>query len=131
MNKQSWHQHSKVAPKAERTGHDGFVYDSKTEYQRYCYLNLLAKAGEIKDLRRQVKYPLQTKTTPPIIIKTANGVGQYTPDFVYVDAAGNEIIEDVKGYRDEASKFRIRVFEALYSKKVTIVKKKGKAWITE
>lgn len=127
----SWYQNSKVAPKAERTGQDGFVYDSKTEYQRYCYLNLMARAGEITNLERQVKYPLQTKTNPPITIKTANGVAQYTPDFVYHDKWGKQIIEDVKGYRDEASKFRIRVFEALYGVKVTIVKKSGKNWVSE
>lgn len=140
----SWYQHSKVAPKAERTGQDGFVYDSKTEYQRYCYLNLMARAGEITNLERQVKYELYARGAGGIgeamfddkrfavmVGPNCDKIAVYTPDFVYHDKWGKQIIEDVKGYRDEASKFRIRVFEALYGVKVTIVKKSGKNWVSE
>ena len=145
--KKSWNQHSKVAPKEERTGQDGFVYDSKTEYQRYCHLDLLKRGGQITELRRQVTFELRWKQggepaimvftnhyggEPAIMVgKNRDKVSVYTPDFVYKNKAGDLIIEDVKGYRDENSKFRIRVFESLYNVDVVIVKKENNHWITE
>lgn len=37
---------------------DGQIFDSKKEANRYKELRLLEKAGEIKDLRTQVKFKL-------------------------------------------------------------------------
>jgi len=125
----SWHQYSKRAPKAARTGHDdGFVYDSKTEMMRWFHLKLLERAGEISKIERQVSYQLSN-----IDVKVMAGkkVAIYTPDFVYLDKDLNKVIEDVKGYRDEGSKFRIRVFEAFYKQKVKIIMLKGNRWIEE
>ncbi len=144
MAKNSWHQYSKVAPKPARTGHDGFVYDSKTEMDRYYYLKLLERAGELRDIRRQVKFELYAvgtggigealngdKKTPIMVGKKRDKTAVYTADFVYTDVkTGDEIIEDCKGYRDEGSKFRIRVFESLYACRVQIVMKDGKNWKT-
>lgn len=147
--KKSWHQHSQVAPKEERTGPDGFVYDSKTEYQRYCYLKLLERAGEIRNLRRQPKFELVfgcgSDQTAVMVGKNRTKTAVYTPDFCYEKKecykSNNletgvilwpQVIEDVKGYSDENSKFRIRVFEAAHQCNVTIVKKKrGGQWIEE
>lgn len=39
-----------------KTEIDGFVFDSKRETERYQQLKLLEAAGEIVDLRMQVKY---------------------------------------------------------------------------
>lgn len=143
MAKKSWHQYSNPAPKHARTGHDGFAYDSKTEMDRFYYLQILAKAGEISDLQRQVSYELfayqttdqagySTKHKPIMVGKKRNKVAVYTPDFVYKNAAGETVVEDVKGFSDEASKFRIRVFESFYGQHVTIVKKvRGAGWVCE
>lgn len=46
-----------VSPKAQRTL-DGIVFHSKGEMERWAELKLLAKAGEIAGLERQVKFPL-------------------------------------------------------------------------
>lgn len=125
--KQSYNAHRRVAPKIARTGPDGFVYDSKAEYQRWAYLDLMQRGGLISDLQRQVKFELKSGDTK---VMTRRGIAKYTPDFVYMEN-GQRVIEDVKGYRDENSKFRIRVFEALYKCKVAIVMKKGNSWIVE
>lgn len=127
--KQSWHQYSKRAPKHARTGPDGFVYDSKTEMDRGIELKLLERAGEITDLQRQVKFPLSRGGDDPIVVMAGKNPAKYTPDFVYREN-GQLVIEDVKGYPDENSKLRIRVFEALTGHKVRIIKKvKGQGWV--
>lgn len=120
--KNSWHQYSKRAPVPERTGPDGFVYDSKTEMRRGLDLQLLQKAGEISDLQRQVKFPLEYSCScGAITVMAGKRPAQYTADFVYTEN-GKRVIEDCKGYADETSKLRIRVFEALYGEKVVIMK---------
>ncbi len=132
MTKKSWHQYAKRAPKEHRTSVEGFVFDSKTELRRWEYLKLLQRAGEISDLTRQETYQLSYNPgcgLKKITVMAGTRVSIYTPDFNYNDKSGNEIIEDVKGYRDEVSKFRIRVFEAFYDKKVTIVMMKNNRWV--
>lgn len=72
--------------------YNGMTFDSQKEMKRFIELELLQKAGEISDLKCQVKYELVPKTR----------IGQpvsYIADFVYLDKAGNKIIEDVKGFR--------------------------------
>jgi hypothetical protein len=119
--KRSWHSYQKVAPKPDRTGSDGFVYDSKTEMRRGEELRLLEKAGVISDLVRQKKFPLEFSCSCGAIkVLAGERVAQYRPDFVYM-AGGIQVIEDVKGYPDETSKFRIRVFEALYKQRFLLL----------
>lgn len=125
-----WHQNFKVAPAIERTGPDGFVYDSKTEYQWWCVLNLRQRAGEIRDLARQMKFDLVIK---------GQHVGDYTADFMYEerqkDGTWLRCIDDTKGFHDSLSKLRIKVFECLYDETVRIVKKDGRGknfrWVIE
>lgn len=64
-------------------------FDSGEEYKRYLELKLLLRAGEIQDLRRQVRYKLE-----------AGGVhiSVYVADFVYL-RDGKEIVEDSKGFK--------------------------------
>ena len=77
---------------------DGVTFDSKKEYNRYCELKLLERAGEIAELKRQVKFTL-------IPAQYANGkcierAVSYIADFAYFDYGSNElIVEDVKGYK--------------------------------
>lgn len=126
----AWHQNFKVAPVAERTGPDGFVYDSKTEYQWWCVLNLRVRAGEIRDLARQVAFTLVMKDRV---------IGKYTADFTYEerqkDGTWVKRIDDTKGYSGETAMLRIRVFECLYDETVRIVKKNGRGrnfrWVIE
>lgn len=66
---------------------DGITHDSRKEARRWSLLQLSAHAGEITDLRRQVRYPLHA---PGGIV-----VCTYVADFVYVQD-GATIVEDVK-----------------------------------
>jgi len=70
---------------------NGIKYDSEKEYNRYCELKLLERAGIIKDLQRQVEYELLPKQDGERAVK-------YKADFVYTEN-GKQIVEDVKGYR--------------------------------
>ena len=87
---------------------DGIKFDSKREARRYQDLVLLLKAGEISDLRMQVKYTLIPAQREPDTIGPKGGkkAGKviehevsYIADFVYKDKDGNEIVEDTKGFR--------------------------------
>ena len=67
---------------------DGW-FDSKKEYARWGELQLLQKAGEISNLKRQVPYELIPKDGRLRAIK-------YIADFVYTQE-GREVVEDSKG----------------------------------
>lgn len=68
---------------------DGIRFDSKKEAHRWSELKLLQRAGQISDLRRQVRHDL-----------VVNGIKicAYVADFTYTDeAAHRPVVEDVKG----------------------------------
>lgn len=73
---------------AEKTGSG---YASKAEARRAGELRLLQAAGEISDLREQVRYEL-------IPNQDGERAVTYTADFVYLDRDGQLVVEDVKGY---------------------------------
>ena len=74
---------------------DGMQFDSKREAARWQELRLMERAGEISDLRRQVRYELVPKLPGERRV-------DYIADFVYRDKDGNEVVEDVKGVRTQA-----------------------------
>lgn len=80
---------------------DGQKFDSKKEANRYKELVLLEKAGEIQDLRTQVKFVLihaqRDETTGKVIERECS----YKADFVYSEGE-KTVVEDVKGCRTEA-----------------------------
>lgn len=87
---------------------EGIAFDSKREARRYLDLLLLLNAGEISDLRMQVKYVLIPAQREPDIIGPRGGRKpgkllenelSYIADFVYLDKEGNTIVEDTKGFR--------------------------------
>ena len=137
MAKKSWHQNAKRAPKEARTSVEGIIFDSKTELERWEYLKLLIRAKEIFNLEYQKSYELKIPVICArefITVKAgpygSKRIAKYTPDFEYQDKSGNIIIEDIKGYSDDTSKLRIRVFEAFFQQKVTIVKKIRGKWVS-
>ena len=81
---------------AKKCEWDGEVFDSKKELQRYKELKLLEKAGEIQNLRRQVKYVLIPSQR--IDGKVVEREVAYNADFVY-EADGETVVEDVKGVK--------------------------------
>lgn len=70
-------------------------FASKNEARHYDELRLMERAGQIHDLRRQVRYvliPAQRDPKGKLIERQA----VYTADFVYKDNRGREIVEDAK-----------------------------------
>lgn len=107
---------------------DGMTFDSRKEYMRWCELSLLAKAGKITNLQRQVKFILFPAQYEPDTIGKRGGVKRgkliereccYVADFVYevpitmekmcfvngksesitVNCGFETIVEDTKGFK--------------------------------
>lgn len=83
---------------------DGFTFDSKKEYKRYCELKIMEAAGEIYGLELQKPFIL----IPAQYEKLPNGkrgkclerAVKYIADFCYIDAKTKKIIvEDTKGFK--------------------------------
>lgn len=76
------------------------VFDSKKEAERWLALRSAEYLGEISELRRQVKFEL-------IPAQVSNGeklrACSYFADFVYLNSAGETVVEDTKGYRRGAA----------------------------
>jgi hypothetical protein len=81
---------------AQRVEVDGISFDSKKEARRWGELKLLERAGEIRELRRQVVVPLEGRDGPLLARKGRQM--RITVDFGYVEvASGLTIYEDAKG----------------------------------
>lgn len=79
---------------------DGVSFDSKREAAHYQVLRLLQRAGQISDLRRQVKYDL---------IVNGIKVCSYIADCVYVDnRTGMTVVEDVKSAPTKTREYRLK-----------------------
>lgn len=78
------------------------IFDSEKEYTRWQELKLLAAAGQIAELKRQVPLVIQEafeyegSRVLPIV---------YVADFMYIQD-GQTVVEDVKGFDKKAEKYR-------------------------
>lgn len=82
---------------SKKTVVDGQQFDSKKEARRYQELLLLEKAGEIKNLSRQVKFvliPSQRDENGKVVERECS----YKADFTYEEGI-KTVVEDVKGFR--------------------------------
>lgn len=94
---------------AEKTVIDGITFDSRKEARRFAELKLLEKAGEIVELRRQVKFVLIPAQREPDTVGKRGGIIKgklierevaYIADFVYFDNDLQKVVvEDTKGIR--------------------------------
>lgn len=110
---------------AVRTTIDGVTFASKAEARRYCELRLLEKAGEIRGLKVQPKYPL---VFMPGAGRRSVNVGTYIADFWYLalDAQTRTeapVIEDVKSKPTKTPIYRLKkkMVEAIYGITITEV----------
>lgn len=95
--------------KNKKITRDGETFDSIKEYQRWRELKLMERAGEITDLKRQVKFKLLPTEREPVCEMSSQGKFKkgkiiergvdYVADFVYKNRLGFEVVEDVKGVR--------------------------------
>lgn len=92
---------------------DGIRFDSLREARRWSELRLLEKAGEIRNLRRQVAVPLQGRDGP-LLTRTGRQM-RLTVDFVYEDRALDwaEVYEDSKGKPTRDYEVRRAVAQAM------------------
>lgn len=97
---------------AKRTELDGYQFASKAEAKRYAELKLLEKAGEIRNLRLQSRFPLYVRSIQ---------VADYVADFVYqksqdatIPLEWADVVEDVKGVRTAVYRLKKRMVEAQY-----------------
>lgn len=96
-------------------GH-GEKFDSKLEATRFDVLKLREQAGEIRDLRAHVSFPLMVGDQL---------IGAYEADAVYVEvASGRKVVEDSKGVRTALFRWKARHFKAQYGFAITEVRKR-------
>lgn len=86
---------------------DGMTFDSVKEYNRWCELKLLERAGKIRNLKRQDKFVLIPAQHEDDTVGARGGVKRgkllereisYVADFTYTQN-GDTVVEDVKGYK--------------------------------
>jgi predicted DNA binding CopG/RHH family protein len=102
---------------------DGLKFDSKAEAARWQQLRLLEKAGRIRELRRQVRYPLVVNQF--LSEEDGDTIGNYVADFdyIFIDEVNNfRVTEDVKGMITDLSKWKLKHFAAQYGRAVQIVR---------
>ena len=103
--------------------------DSKKEAERYEELKILLKIGEIKDLKRQVRFPLTEEVREPDTVGARGGIhkgkiilraSSYVADFVYTDVkTGDRVVEDAKGFRTKEYELKKKM---MYEKYKIIIK---------
>ena len=91
---------------------DGIKHDSRKEARRWVELTLLQKAGEISDLKRQVKYEIIPK-------QEGERAVNYIADFVYIDnKTGDTVIEDCKGFKTDVYRLKKKLMQWRYGIKI-------------
>lgn len=87
---------------------DGITHASKKEAKRWADLQLLQKAGRIRDLERQVVFDLKVN---------GNKVCKYIADFVYTEYEHGQwspVVEDAKGWPTPVYKLKRKLMKAIY-----------------
>ena len=99
---------------SHKTDIHGKRFDSAKEAKRYLELAMLQAAKQISYLRLQVPFKMFVNDIH---------VGTYLADFVYLDATGKEVIEDVKSKATATPVYRLKkkIIEALYRVTITEV----------
>lgn len=86
-------------------------FDSKGEYQRSLELDILEKAGLVKDIKRQVKFDLYGKNGTKVCF--------YKADFVYYDVEKQiKVIEDFKGLVMPLFRLKWKLLEDNYKEEI-------------
>jgi hypothetical protein len=94
---------------------DGVRFSSKKEAARYLELKMLQKAGEIKGLELQPKFPLYVGKVGERIERADKPVCSYIADFRYREGpTGILRIEDVKGMKTPVYRLKKKMVEAQY-----------------
>lgn len=93
-----------------KTTVDGIMFDSRKEAVRYRELRLLERAGEIRNLRLQVKYEIIPKMGK-------ERATYYIADFVYEerkDGRWETVVEDCKGMKTDVYKLKKKLMRHVH-----------------
>jgi len=90
--------------KAVKTVVDGITFASKREAKRYSELKLLERAGQIRNLELQPKFPL---------VVNGQKICGYIGDFSFFEGE-KRVIEDSKGVRTRAYRIKRKLLLALH-----------------
>lgn len=103
---------------------DGEVFDSQGEYNRWCELKLLEKAGRITDLKRQVyfelipaQYEINEKGRRKLVERSLG----YVADYVYVED-GKTVVEDYKGLQTDVFKIKKKLMRYVHGISIKLSK---------
>lgn len=112
----------KKAPKFKniKTTVDGQQFDSKGEAGWFQGLKARVRAGEIRTLERQVKYPLYAGNVL-ICDYVADATFEEKQDGEWV-----EVVADFKGIRTPVFNLKAKLFHATYGQQIRCVDSKGK-----
>lgn len=100
---------------AVKTTIDGIVFASKKEAARYQELRLLEKAGEIRELELQPRFPLLVPSRGRGGPWDREHIGDYVADFRYREGPRGLLrIEDVKGMKTPLYRWKKKHVEAQY-----------------
>lgn len=106
---------------AKRITCNGIRHDSKAEQRRWYELQLMKRAGEIRDLKRQVKHeliPAQRDSSGKLLERAVC----YISDFEYIDnRTGKCVVEDVKGVRTKDYIIKRKLMLWVYKIRITEV----------
>ena len=89
---------------------DGHNFMSIREADRYSVLKLLERAGKIKGLRLQPRYPL---------VVNGHKIATMVGDFEYLEE-GQIVTEDSKGVVTDVFRIKAALFKALYGRPVRV-----------
>lgn len=92
-------------------------FDSKAEARHYVRLLMMQRAGEISNLRRQVRFG---------IFAGGKRVAHYLADFVYTDREGRERVIDVKGFDKETARLKRKLVEAEHGITIELIDRNGR-----
>lgn len=101
---------SKVKYHNKKCEYKGLKFDSLKERNHYIVLEHLEKTGQIKDLKRQVKFELQPSFK--LNGKTIRAIN-YIADFTYLKD-GVLVVVDTKGFRTKDYLLKKKMFQYKY-----------------
>ncbi len=91
--------------------HEGIKFDSQRERSRWFHLIQLQAAGEIRELRLQVPFVI---APPAVVAGKKRRARTYVADFVYLTAAGEQVVEDVKGMQTAMYQFKRHLMKTVH-----------------
>ena len=87
-------------------------FHSKREAQHYWKLAALQAAGQISNLKKQVRFDL---------VVNGEKICSYYADFTYSLPDGSKVIDEVKGFRTDVFRVKWKLLQALYGKEYLYV----------